>query len=371
MQARRIVAAGVPASKAYSAAVDAGGLIYVSGLNGLGAKDPLATTDIATETRRVFDRLKVVLEASGSSLADLVTVTVYLKTAGDFDAMNAVYRTCVTDQPPARTTVAADLPDGALITISAVAVPTGATRETLLPVGWIKSPRPYSYIVRTDDLVFLSGLVSRRGTDDQIVPGPVPVQMRTIMANAATLLRTAGLTFDNVVSARVFLTDDSLFEAMNTEYQRTFPLNPPARATGVVGLMAPDNYVEVTLVASKTPKQVIGPQISPTLPVSTAIRAGRRIFVSGVLGNTDANIDDLSAQTREAFTRAGRALSLAEATFGDVVESTIYVRDPWQKAAIDPVFQEVFATDPPSATLAGVRLIPRGGLVEVLLTAYK
>ena len=216
MQERRIVTADVPVSKAYSAAVDAGGLIYVSGVAGTGPKDLLATTDIATETRRAFDQLKAALEAAGSSLADLVNVTVYLKNASDFDAMNARHRTCVTDQPPARTTVAADLPDGALITISAVAVPTGAVRETLLPVGWVKSPRPYSYIVRTGDLVFLSGLVSRRGTDDQIVPGPVPVQMKTIMANAATLLKTAGLTFDNVVSARVFLTDDSLFEAMNT-----------------------------------------------------------------------------------------------------------------------------------------------------------
>jgi len=50
------------------------------------------------------------------------------------------------------------------ITLSAIAVPTGASRETLLPAGWVKSPRPYSYIVRTSDLVFLSGLVSRRGS---------------------------------------------------------------------------------------------------------------------------------------------------------------------------------------------------------------
>jgi 2-iminobutanoate/2-iminopropanoate deaminase len=371
MQARRIVAVGVPVSSASSAAVEAGGLIYVSGLNGTGPKDVLATSDIGTETRRAFDRLKLVLEAAGSSLGDVVNVTVYLKNASDFDAMNAVYRTCVTDQPPARTTVAADLPDGALIVLSAVAVPTGAERETLLPVGWVKSPRPYSYIVRTGDLVFLSGLVSRRGSDDQIVPGPVPVQMKTIMANAATLLRTAGLTFDNVVSARVFLTDDSLFEAMNTEYQRTFPLNPPARATGVVGLMAPDNYVEVTLVASKTPKQVIGPQVSPTLPVSTAIRAGRRVFLSGVLGNTDTNADDLRGQSKETFTRLGRALDLAGATFADVVESTVYLRDPWQTPAVDDVFHEFFPNDPPARTTAGVRLIARTGLVEVLLTAYK
>jgi 2-iminobutanoate/2-iminopropanoate deaminase len=371
MQERRVIAANVPVSSAYSPAIEAGGLIYVSGLTGTASADPLAAGDIGTQTKMAFDRLKAVLEAAGSSLGDLVSVMVYLKNSHDFDPMNAVYRTCVTDTPPARTTVAADLPDGALIVLSAVAVPTGAPRETLLPPGWMKSPRPYSYVVKTSDLVFLSGLVSRRPTDDQVVPGPVPVQMRTILANAGALLKTAGLTFDNVVSARVFLTDDSLFETMNAEYQRTFPANPPARATGVVGLMNPDNYVEVTLVASKTPKQVIGPQVSPTLPVSTAIRAGRRLFVSGVLGNTDANIDDLRGQAREAFTRAARALALADGTFSQVVDSTIYVRDPWQKPAVDAVFQEFFPKAPPAATLSGVRLVPRGGLVEVLLTAYQ
>lgn len=371
MQERRIVTAGTPAPGPHSPAVVVGGLIYVSGLVGTGPKDPLATSDIATETRRVFDRMKVILEAAGSSLSDVVSINVYLKNASDFDAMNAVYRTCVTDQPPARTTVAADLADGALIQMSAVAVPTGAPRETMLPVGWVKSPRPYSYIVRTGDLVFLSGLVSRRGIDDQVVPGPVAVQMRTIMANAATLLRTAGLTFDNVVSAKVFLTDDSLFEGMNAEYQKTFATSPPARATGVVGLMAPDNYVEVTLVASKTPKQVIGPQVSPTLPVSTAIRAGNRVFVSGVLGNTDTNVDDLRGQTRETFTRLSRALDLAGVTFADVVDSTVYLRDPWQVPAFDAVFREFFPKEPPARTVAGVRLIARTGLVEVLLTAYK
>jgi 2-iminobutanoate/2-iminopropanoate deaminase len=371
MQERRIVEVGVAVSGPSSPAVIAGGLIYVSGVAGTGPKDSPAPADIATETRRAFDRMKVVLEAAGSSLSDTVNINVYLKNAIDFDAMNAVYRTYVTDQPPARTTVAADLADGALIQMSAVAVPAGSPRETMLPIGWVKSPRPYSYIVRTGDLVFLSGLVSRRGLDDQVVPGPIAVQMRTIMANAATLLRTAGLTFDNVVAARVFLTDDSLFEGMNAEYQRTFATNPPARATGVVGLMSPDNYVEVTLVASRTPKQVIGPTVSPTLPVSTAVRAGHRVFVSGVVGHTDTNVDDIRGQTTETFARLGRALDLAGVTFADVVDSTVYLRDPWEAPAFDEISRRFFPKDPPARTVAGVRLIARTGLVEVLLTAYK
>jgi len=370
MQERRTVTVESWTTQDAAPAVVAGGLIHVSAIAGQ-APDAATPPNVMDETKRAFERLKDVLAAAGSSLADLVNVTVYLEHASDFDPMNSVYRTFVTDAPPARTTVATDLPGGALVELSAIAVPAGSPRETMLPAGWIKSPRPYSYIVRTADLVFLSGLVSRRGTDDQVVPGSVAVQMRTILANAGTLLRTAGLTFEDVVSARVFVTDDSQFEEMNTEYQKTFGVHPPARATGVAALMGPDNSVEVSLVASRTPKQVIGPQVSPTLPVSTAVRAGRRVFVSGVLGNTDANAGDVAAQSREALTRVGHALDLTGLSFADVVDSTVYLRDPEQAPAFDAVYHEFFPTDPPARTVAGVKLIARTAVTEVLVTAWK
>jgi len=371
MQERRTVTAGLPVSGPFSAAVQAGGLIYAAGVTGIADTPPPDGANVMDETKRAFERLRQVLEAAGSSLANLVNVTVYLKRAADFDPMNAVYRTFVSDAPPARTTVATDLPGGALIQISAIAVPAGAVRETLLPAGWIKSPRPYSYIVRTSDLVFFSGLVSRRGTDDQVVPGSIAVQMRTILANAGVLLKTAGVTVDDVVSARVFVTDDSYFDGMNAEYLKTFASNPPARAAGVAALMGPDNNVELTLIASRTPKEVIGPLVSPTLPVSTAVRAGRRVFVSGVVGNTDANPGDLASQTREALVRVKRALDLAGLTLNDVVDTTIYLRDPWQVPAFDDVYRDFFPTEPPARTIAGVKTIARSALAEFLMTAYR
>jgi hypothetical protein len=41
------------------------------------------------------------------------------------------------------------LGEGALVALSAVAVPLGAPREVLHLPGWMKSPRPDSFIVRT------------------------------------------------------------------------------------------------------------------------------------------------------------------------------------------------------------------------------
>jgi len=352
--------------------VTAGGLVYVSSITSSPTTPPSATEDLSEidrQTRAVLDELQRDLASAGSSLADVVNVNVFLRRSSDFDAMNAAYRPYFASSPPARTTVAVDLPPGVLIQVSAVAVPTGTSRVTLQPSTWAKSPRPYSYMVRTGDLVFVSGLVSRRGTDDQVVPGPVSLQTRTILDNAGTLLRTAGLTYDNVLAARVFLADDSDFEAMNTEYRRRFATDPPARATAVTGLMGTDAMVEISLIASALPKEVIGPLMSPTLPVSTAVRAGSRVFVSGVTGTTDSNATDPAGQVTEALSHLSHALSLAGLTPADVVDTTVYLPRLGDAAVIDEVYGGFFAADPPARSVAGARLIARTGLVEIIAAA--
>src|SRR5262249_28060388 len=140
---------------------------------------------------------------------------------------------------------------------------------------------------------FFSGLLSRRGTDDSTVSGSVGTQVRTILENAGTLLKTAGLTYRDVVAARVYLTDDSYFEGMNDVYRTFFDTDPPARATAVSALVGAEASAEITLVASMSPKETLGPTLAPSLPVSTAIRVGPRVFLSGVVGNTDTNTSDL------------------------------------------------------------------------------
>jgi enamine deaminase RidA (YjgF/YER057c/UK114 family) len=223
--------------------------------------------------------------------------------------------------------------------------------------------------VRAGDFVFLSGLVSRRGRDDQAVPGPVSTQVRTILDNANVLLKTAGLTFANVVTARVFLTDGSYFETMNDEYRKVFVSKPPARATAVTGLMGLDWSVEITLMATSGERDVLGPTVAPSLPLSAAIRTGPFVFLSGVLGNTDTNVSDVAAQTRETLTRIGRTLDTAGLTFADVVENTVYLPDLWQTAAVERVYGEFFSGELPARTVVGASLVTRAGLIEIMTTA--
>ncbi|MCR4375363.1 MAG: RidA family protein, partial [Acidobacteria bacterium] len=306
-----------------------------------------------------------------TSLARTVSVSVFLKNAADFGAMNDAYRTYFPDAPPTRTTVVADLLNGALVEIAAIAVPRRATREVLHPAGWVKSPRPYSTIIRTDDLVFLSGLVSRRGTDDAPVPGSIGAQTKTILDNAATLLKTAGVGFEHVVQARVFVIDDAMFDGMNDVYRTYFSKEPPARATAVAQLVGNSSLVEITLVATRGAKAVVGPVVSPSLPLSTAVRAGHRVFLSGVLGNTGANIGDPAAQTREVLTRIQRTLTSEGLSFANVVDSTVYLPDLTHFAAMNGVYREFVPTAPPARATVGARLVSRNALVEILMTAVR
>jgi 2-iminobutanoate/2-iminopropanoate deaminase len=116
----------VPAPKApYSPAVRAGDFIYVSGQV---PRDPrngeLVGDDVATQTRQTLSNLQRVLELAGASMADVVSVTVYLAHADDWAAMNEVYSKVFHQPFPSRTTVGAEL-RGILVEISAVAYRPG------------------------------------------------------------------------------------------------------------------------------------------------------------------------------------------------------------------------------------------------------
>jgi 2-iminobutanoate/2-iminopropanoate deaminase len=106
----------------YNQAIRVGELVFVAGQLGLKPGDKTVEGDIAVQTEQVMRNLAAILEAAGTSLANLVKTTVYLVDLGDFAAMNEIYARHVGDRPPARATVeVSKLPSGALVEIEAVA----------------------------------------------------------------------------------------------------------------------------------------------------------------------------------------------------------------------------------------------------------
>jgi 2-iminobutanoate/2-iminopropanoate deaminase len=108
----------------YEQAIKVGEFVYISGQIPLDPKTGnLVEGDIKVQTRRVMENLKAILEAAGSSLERVVKATVFLKSIGDFAAMNEIYAEYLGAAKPARSTVAvADLPRGALVEIDLIAL---------------------------------------------------------------------------------------------------------------------------------------------------------------------------------------------------------------------------------------------------------
>lgn len=108
----------------YSQAIKANGFIFVSGQIAFDpATQQIIDGDVAAQTDRVIQNLSAILTAAGSSLAQVVKTTVFLKYMDNFGAMNEVYARYFGNAPPARSTVAAaGLPRDVLVEIDVIAL---------------------------------------------------------------------------------------------------------------------------------------------------------------------------------------------------------------------------------------------------------
>ena len=108
----------------YSQALKAGGFVWCSGQIPINPEtNAIEATTIEDQTRQAITNLKNVLAAAGTSLANVVKTTVFIKDMNDFAALNGVYAEMFGDTKPARSCVqAARLPKDVKLEIEAVAV---------------------------------------------------------------------------------------------------------------------------------------------------------------------------------------------------------------------------------------------------------
>ena len=126
MSREAITARGAPEPAGpYSHAIVANGFVYVSGQGPVDPESGDVPDGFEDQVRQTFENLGTILEAAGSGFDGVVKVNAYLTDLTRFARFNEVYKEFFAQDPPARTTVGADLL-GILVEIDCVAVIRGS-----------------------------------------------------------------------------------------------------------------------------------------------------------------------------------------------------------------------------------------------------
>ena len=111
---------------------------------------------------------------------------------------------------------------------------------------------PYSHAVEAGPFVFVTGQLATDPDDDSVpIPDGIEAQTRKVMDNLARVLKGCGMSFANVVFARIYLTDFNRdYAPMNAIFSSHFnDGRRPGRTTVGVTALARGGIVEVDLIA--------------------------------------------------------------------------------------------------------------------------
>ena len=109
-------------------------------------------------------------------------------------------------------------------------------------------------------------------------------------------------------------------------------------------------------------------------PYVQAILAGNMLFASGQLGLVPATgelPEGVEAQTRQALANVQAVLEEAGFAKEDVVKTTVFLDNIQDFAAVNAIYAEFFGEHRPARSCVEVANLPKGGLVEVEITAVR
>src|SRR3954462_13929549 len=137
-----------------SRAIRAGGLIFCSGMVAI---DPETGErehgTVTSETRRIFENLKVLLAAAGSSLDRIVQVHAMIYDRIEYDVLNRAYRQYVPNAPPARTVMSTQIEAGFKVMLDVIAVAERHHGAAINPIRQVVKPSdPARSGLRRNDL---------------------------------------------------------------------------------------------------------------------------------------------------------------------------------------------------------------------------
>ena len=206
--------------------------------------------DIVKQTEFILKTRRLVLEAMGLSLLDVVQATIYVTNITDLPDLEVVWHRHFPNDGPAVTVVpvAGLAVAGSVVEISVIAL--DGSKERRRRIDTDKAPPPpfrSPHAVQAGPYLFLSGLtasdadgLAREAAVDAKTPyykSPVRLQAAFIFRTVAAICEAAGFAIDDLVKCHMLLTDLNDMVGAFDMWRDAFPSHPPAST--VVGVPSP------------------------------------------------------------------------------------------------------------------------------------
>ena len=142
-----------------------------------------------------------------------------------------------------------------LLSVLLLAIPVSAAKKVIAPPEFAPKPGApapmYSPGILVDGTLYIAGQIGQ-DLKTGAFPSDFEAEVKVCLDRIGIILKAAGMTYEDVVSVQVYLTDMEQFAKMNSVYGSVFKAPRPARTTvGVTKLAAPSAHIEITVTARK------------------------------------------------------------------------------------------------------------------------
>jgi reactive intermediate/imine deaminase len=219
--------------------------------------------------------------------------------------------------------------------------------KVIQPQGFATADSFYSPGILAKRTLYISGQGSRK--PDGARPPEFGEQVAQALNNVRTVLKSAGMDFENVVWMNIYLTDEQDVPAMNEVYWHAIGQSPPARTVLRVAALPDGEKVEINCiaVADTIHREAIwpagwarGPHVDPP-----AIRAGEIIYLSGQGGRnplTGRQASDFPGEVRQALDNVSAVLKAARLSMKNVLWVNPYLSVGGQYDVMGKIYASYF-----------------------------
>ena len=136
-----------------------------------------------------------------------------------------------------------------LTVMSFMVIGQGIEKQVIQSPNAPKAIGPYSQAILAGNTLYVSGQIAIDPASGQMDTLSMETEVRRVMSNLGAVLEEAGMTYQHMVKATIFMTDIKNYALINSLYGEYFKDSPPAREAIQVVALPKGAHIEISCVA--------------------------------------------------------------------------------------------------------------------------